>query len=202
MAKLLWEPTKEKIEKTNMFRFMKTVNEKYDQQFNRYPELWKWSVDNIPQFWEEMWDFGNIIASKPFDQAIDDVNKMPGAKWFPGARLNFAENLLRYRDDQTALVFRGEDQVHRSLTYAELYDEVARVAQSLRAWGLRSATGWWGSCPICPNRSSPCWPPPASEPPGLPAPPISASKGFWIASARSNPRCSLRPTATLSRAKN
>ncbi len=136
MAKLLWEPTKEKIEKTNMFRFMKTVNEKYDQQFTRYPELWKWSVDNIPQFWEEMWDFGNIIASKPFDKAIEDVNKMPGAKWFPGARLNFAENLLRYRDDQTALVFRGEDQVHRILTYAELYDEVARVAQSLRAMGV------------------------------------------------------------------
>ena len=136
MTKLLWTPAKEQIQQTNMYRFMSGINQKYAKNFTEYKELWQWSVENIPEFWEEMWDFGDIVASKPFDQAIDDATKMPGAKWFPGARLNFAENLLRFRDDQVALVFRGEDQVHRSLTYAELYDEVARVAHSLRSMGV------------------------------------------------------------------
>jgi acetoacetyl-CoA synthetase len=65
----------------------------------------------------------------PYEQVIDDATKMPGARWFTGARLNFAENLLRYRDDRLALVFRGEDRVRRTYTYAQLYDEVARVAR-------------------------------------------------------------------------
>ena len=136
MTKLLWTPAKEQIKKTNMYRFMTGINQKYNKNFTEYTELWQWSVENIPEFWEEMWTFADIIHSQPFDQVIDDVTKMPGAQWFPGARLNFAENLLRYRDDQTALIFRGEDQVRRSLTYAELYDEVARVAHSLRAMGV------------------------------------------------------------------
>ena len=133
MAKLLWKPSEEQIKKTNMYRFMAGVNKKYNKTFTDYKELWQWSVDDISEFWAEMWAFAGIIASEPFDQVIDDVNKMPGASWFSGARLNFAENLLQYRDDHTALGFRGEDQVNRRLTYAELYDEVARVAKSLRS---------------------------------------------------------------------
>jgi len=85
-----------------------------------------------------MWEFADIKASKPYDQVIDDVTRMPGAKWFSGARLNFAENLLRYRDDQVALIFKGEDHDSTTMTYSELYDEVAAVAKSLKEAGVQA----------------------------------------------------------------
>ena len=75
---------------------MEVINERHDQNFTEYGSLYQWSIENIPDFWASMWDFAGIKASRPFRQVIDDVTKMPGAKWFSGARLNFAENLLRY----------------------------------------------------------------------------------------------------------
>lgn len=136
MGKLLWQPSAAKISTTNMFRFMNVVNEKYEHSFSEYAELYQWSVDNIADFWETFWDFANIKASVPYEQVINDVTQMPGAKWFTGARLNFAENLLRYRDEKTALIFKGEDQPVTRMTYAQLYDEVARVAKSMKAAGV------------------------------------------------------------------
>ena len=130
MAECLWKPSEDRIRNTNMFRFMTTVNEKYGKPFADYPALYEWSIDHIADFWETFWDFAGIIHSRSYDRVVDDPGKMPGAQWFSGARLNFAENLLRYRDDRTALVFRGEDAVRRTMTYAELYDAVARVAVS------------------------------------------------------------------------
>ena len=132
MAKLIWKPTEEQIKKTNMFRFMNFINETYKQNFNEYATLYNWSIENISDFWAAFWEFADIVHSKPYDQVIDDVSKMPGAKWFSGAELNFAENLLRYRDDRVALIFKGEGQPSTRLTYAQLYDEVARLAKSLR----------------------------------------------------------------------
>ncbi|MBW2646043.1 MAG: acetoacetate--CoA ligase [Deltaproteobacteria bacterium] len=137
MAKRLWKPSEERIKNTNMYRFMNFINEKYNCNFTEYSHLYQWSIENIPEFWVAMWEFSDIKASKHYDQIIDDIAKMPGARWFSGARLNFAENLLRYRDDRTALIFRGEDQVADTMTYGELYDEVARVAKSLRAAGVQ-----------------------------------------------------------------
>jgi acetoacetyl-CoA synthetase len=83
-----------------------------------------------------MWGYGDIIYSEHYKEVVDDLTKMPGAKWFSGARLNYAENLLRFRDNKIALVFQGEDQQVRSLTYAELYDAVARLAHALREAGV------------------------------------------------------------------
>jgi len=136
MAKLLWKPSEVQIKNSNMYRFMGIVNEKYRQNFNEYAPLYDWSIENIAEFWATMWDFADIIASKPYEQVIDDVGKMPGAGWFPGARLNFAENLLRYRDDRVALIFKGEGQASTRMTYAELYDEVARLARALKDAGV------------------------------------------------------------------
>ncbi len=136
MAKLLWKPTEEQIQSSNMYRFMNFINEKYNQEFDDYAPLYKWSIDNIPDFWAAMWEFADIIVSKPYTAVIDDVSKMPGAKWFDGARLNFAENLLRYRDDRVALIFKGEGQPATRMTYAELYAEVARVAMALKDCGV------------------------------------------------------------------
>jgi len=151
MSKLLWKPSEDQIKKTNLFAFMSVVNQKYNTNFTDYNELWQWSVNNIPEFWSQMWNFADIISSQPFNQVIDNVNKMPGAKWFSGARLNFAENLLRYRDDQTALVFLGENQVNRRLTYKMLYDEVARLAKSLREAGVQSGDRVAGFMPNMPE---------------------------------------------------
>jgi len=150
MAKLLWQPSEEQIKNSNMYRFMNVVNEKYHQNFSDFAPLYQWSIENIADFWETMWEFADIIASKPYDQVIDDDTKMPGARWFTGARLNFAENLLRYRDDRIALIFKGEAQESIKMTYAELYDEVARLANGLKAAGVQSGDRVVGFMPNMP----------------------------------------------------
>ena len=151
MAKLLWTPSDERIKGTNMYRFMNFINEKYNKKFSEYKHLYEWSIENIPDFWVSLWEFADIKASKQFDQVIDDLNKMPGAKWFSGARLNFAENLLHYRDDQIALIFKGEEQESTSITYAQLYDEVARVAKSLKEAGVQVGDRVVGFMPNMPE---------------------------------------------------
>jgi len=134
-----------------MYRFMNAINEKHQKEFSTYSELHKWSIDHIPEFWEAMWDFADIIASQKADRVVDDLEKMPGARWFPGARLNFAENLLRYRDERTALIFNGESQVSKKMTYAQLYDEVARIADSLRNAGIKPGDRIVGFMPNMPE---------------------------------------------------
>jgi acetoacetyl-CoA synthetase len=151
MAKLLWTPSDERIKGTNMYRFMNFINEKYNKKISEYKYLYEWSIENITDFWVSLWEFADIKASKQFDQVIDDLNKMPGAKWFSGARLNFAENLLHYRDDQIALIFKGEEQESTSITYAQLYDEVARVAKSLKEAGVQVGDRVVGFMPNMPE---------------------------------------------------
>jgi acetoacetyl-CoA synthetase len=149
--KLLWLPSQERIDSMNMKRFMNFVNKKYNKDFDVYESLYNWSVTNISYFWGSIWGFTEISASQTYDEVIDDVNKMPGASWFPGAKLNFAENLLRYRDDQTALIFKGEDEERREITYEQLYDQVARLAASLKAFGVRPGDRVVGFMPNMPE---------------------------------------------------
>ncbi|MDR3632052.1 MAG: acetoacetate--CoA ligase [Desulfocapsaceae bacterium] len=136
MLQPLWKPSEQRIRASNMYRFMQQVNRTWGTDHSDYPSLYRWSVENIALFWAQMWDYAGIKASRGYDQVIDDPAKMPGARWFSGCRLNFAENLLCCRDDRTALIFRGEDRVRRTLTYAELYRAAARLASSLRAAGI------------------------------------------------------------------
>ncbi len=137
MKSPLWEPSDERIKNANMTRFIQFVNQKYKKSFKSYDDLYQWSIDSISDFWAAMWDFAEIKASRKYDQVIDDLEKFPGAKWFPGAKLNFAENLLRYRDDRLAFLFRGETKKSARMTYAELYSSVARLAASLREMGIK-----------------------------------------------------------------
>jgi acetoacetyl-CoA synthetase len=132
MRKPLWTPSKERVKQANVTRFISLANEKYGLQIDSYDQLYRWSIEKIPEFWEAMWRFGEIKASRKYDVVVDDLRKFPGAKWFVGARLNFAENLLKYRDDHVALIFRGETQKSARMTYTELYDSVARLAEPLR----------------------------------------------------------------------
>ena len=136
MAKPLWKPGKEQKENSNISKFIAEVNKRHNLGIGDYDELYNWSIKTIPDFWATVWDFTGIRASKGYDTIVDDVAKMPGARWFGGSRLNFAENLLKYRDERTALVFRGETQRTAKMSYAELYDMVARMARSLRQLGV------------------------------------------------------------------
>lgn len=151
MGNLLWQPSEAQIRSTTMYRFMTLINERYGTAFDDYDGLYQWSIDHISEFWKEMWEFAAVKASAPYRRVVDDADKMPGARWFEGARLNFAENLLRYRDDRPALVFRGEDRVRRVLTYAQLYDEVARLAKALKNAGVTAGDRVAGFVPNMPE---------------------------------------------------
>lgn len=134
----LWEPSEERIKNANVTRFIEFINQKHSLAVKDFKDLYQWSVEKREDFWASVWEFCGVIASKPYDVVLEDSPTMIGAKWFIGARLNFAENLLKYRDDQTALVFRGEGQQTVRVTYAELYDQVARMAKSLKDAGVQA----------------------------------------------------------------
>ena len=151
MAELLWKPSEEQIKKSNMYRFMNFINERFGKNFKEYEPLHQWSIDNISDFWGAFWEFAEVIHSKSYDQVVDDAAKMPGAHWFTGAELNFAENLLRFRDERVALIFKGEDQPSKRMTYAQLYDEVARLAKSLRDLGIQPGDRVVGFMPNMPE---------------------------------------------------
>ncbi|MBI5568514.1 MAG: acetoacetate--CoA ligase [Desulfomonile tiedjei] len=132
----LWEPSRERIEQANITRFIKFVNDKFALNLAGYHALYDWSIDRREDFWASVWEFGQIVASKPYTKVLQDSPSMIGAKWFIGAELNFAQNLLRFRDDRVAIVFKGEGQELVRITYAELYDRVARLAKALRDAGV------------------------------------------------------------------
>lgn len=147
----LWQPSEPRIKNTNMYRFMTLVNERFNKKFTEYTDLWEWSVENLEDFWSTAWEFLDIKASVPYTKAIDNPDKMPGAKFFTNSKLNFAQNLLQFRNDRPALVFRGEDSVRRTLTYNQLYDEVAKTAASLRAMGISKGDRVVGFVPNMPE---------------------------------------------------
>jgi len=151
MGRLLWAPSDDRIKASNLYRFMDFVNKKDGKSFDDYASLYEWSTTDIAAFWSDIWDFIDVKASKRFDKPIEEPIQMPGTKWFPGARLNFAENLLRFRDDSTALVFKGEDHPVRKMSYGKLYDEVARVAKSLKAAGVKEGDRVVGFMPNMPE---------------------------------------------------
>ncbi len=138
MSKLLWKPSEERRKHANITKFIDLINKKYNLSINSYKQLYNWSIENISDFWACMWEFGEIIAQKGYNKVVDDLNEFPGTKWFEGAKLNFAENLLRYRDGNIAFVFKDENHKSVKTTYSELYNTVARLAIPLREMGIGS----------------------------------------------------------------
>ncbi|MGV9205946.1 MAG: acetoacetate--CoA ligase [Promethearchaeia archaeon] len=137
VRKLLWKPSEEWINQSEILKFIEFVSEKYGLVIKTYDELYFWSIGHIPEFWEAAWEYFDIIASDSYEQVVDDLKKFPGARWFTGAKLNFAENLLRYDDEQLAFIFQGENKITKKMTYAELNKEVARLSLSLRNLGVQ-----------------------------------------------------------------
>ncbi|MHA1167564.1 MAG: acetoacetate--CoA ligase [Candidatus Hodarchaeales archaeon] len=138
MSKKLWEPTEEIVKDSNTSKLINFINKRFDLSIDSYKQLYSFSVDNIPDFWEAMWEFGKVIASRNYDKVVEDLSVFPGTKWFPGAKLNYAENLLRYNDDQTAFIFRDETQKISRITYNDLHLQVAKLSKSLRELGVQA----------------------------------------------------------------
>jgi acetoacetyl-CoA synthetase len=137
MSEPIWQPSRQRIEQANMTAFARTVARSHGKDLVDYGQLRTWSVDDRAAFWQALWDFADIKASRGCDRVLVDGERMPGARWFVGAELNFAENLLRYRDHRLAIIALSEDGKRHALSYAELYDEVAMLAAALKAEGVR-----------------------------------------------------------------
>ena len=116
-----------------------------------FASFYGWSVDQSETFWRAFWEWSEIIGDGPGEVTLQDADKMPGATFFPEARINFAENLLRRRDDSDAIVFRAEDKVERRLSHRELYETVARLAQALREEGVQTGDRVAGFMPNMPE---------------------------------------------------
>ncbi len=137
MSKLLWKPSASRAESTQLHHFL-ALQRQAGVPVADYESLHAWSVAQPAEFWAALWSFAEIRHSTGYDAVVDDPIRMPGARWFSGAKLNFAENLLRYRDAQDALVFYGEGQSEpERLSYANLYRAVARAARALRELGIQ-----------------------------------------------------------------
>jgi len=149
--KPIWQPSRQRVEAANLTGFIRAVEDEWRIPIGDYPTLYRWSIEEPEQFWTSLWSFVGVSCAERGTCVLRDGDRMPGARWFPEARLNFAENLLRRRDDTPALIFRGEDRVARSLSFAELYSAVSRLRQQLQAWGVRAGDRVAGILPNMPE---------------------------------------------------
>ena len=136
--KKLWEPSARAIEEAQVTQFARAVIRKRKLDANSYAEFYDWSVENPEEFWGEVWDACGVIASRKGGTVLVDGDKMPGARWYPEARLNIAENLMRRGDRGDAFVLWDENGPSRRVSYADLTSDVSRAAQALQALGLRA----------------------------------------------------------------
>jgi acetoacetyl-CoA synthetase len=139
---LLWKPSAERIARANLTDFARRISAQTGAAFPDYASLWRWSNDNSEAFWRAVWDYAGVIGVRG-ERTLVDRDRMPGAKWFPDARLNFAENLLARSTAGSgadaagdALVFRGEDKLEQRVSHAELVATTSRVAAALKALGV------------------------------------------------------------------
>ena len=130
----MWTPSPERVERSNMTRYLRWLRERRGLQFGSYDELWRWSVDDLDAFWASIWDFFEVGGPAPSPAVAE--RRMPGASWFPGAALNHAELSLRRQDDHPALLFGDETGELGTVSYAELGRRVAAVAAGLRRLGV------------------------------------------------------------------
>ncbi|MBT8342714.1 MAG: acetoacetate--CoA ligase [Desulfatitalea sp.] len=135
--RVLWQPSTQRITASNMAAFMKMVNKRFGLHNESYGDLYQWSVDHIPQFWETFLQFSNIQFKTSYTAVVDDLGAMPGARWFEGATLNFAEQLLAHRDEQTAIIACCEHRPPVRISHAQLYAQVRRLALALQRQGIQ-----------------------------------------------------------------
>jgi acetoacetyl-CoA synthetase len=131
----LWRPGAERIAAARLSSFMAAVNSRWHVGCSDYASLWRWSVAQPEAFWTSVWEECQVIGKRG-TTVLEHGDRMPGARWFPQASVNYAENLLRRRDDADALIFWGEDKLRRRLSHGDLYAQVSRCAQALKTAGV------------------------------------------------------------------
>ena len=151
MTTALWTPSEDQINNANITAFTKDIEDKWDISLPDYTSLHDFSISQMDKFWDSFWDFANIKANHKGDRILINDQKMIDAEFFPDAKLNFAENLLLRRDNSNALVFWSEDKIKRHMSWAELYDLTSRLAQALRAEGIKSGDVVAGFIPNMPE---------------------------------------------------
>ncbi len=150
MESPLWKPSPQRIAAANISTFMRHVAASGGPDCGDYDALYRWSVGKPAEFWNAVWDFCGVIGERG-TSVLEHADRMPGARWFPGARLNYAENLLQRDGDEDAIVFRGENRVASRVSFRELRHEVSRLAQALRAAGIRPGDRVAGYLPNLPG---------------------------------------------------
>ncbi len=137
-ATRLWSPTPDRVAKANLTAFAARLGARHGVDLSTYDALWRWSIDHKWDFWCEVWDEAGVIGERG-ETVLVDADRMPGARWFPDARLNFAQNLLERKrpdDESDALVFWGEDKIERRLTHLELHALASRASRAFAAHGI------------------------------------------------------------------
>src|SRR5437867_1040754 len=133
----LWEAGEDVKREANITRYMQWLKSEKGLSFQTRDELWQWSVDSLEDFWASLWEYFHIKASSPYSEVLVE-RKMPGAKWFPGARLNYAEHVFRNAtSSRPAVLFRSERHHLVEVSWSELYEKVGAVAHALRAMGVQ-----------------------------------------------------------------
>ena len=151
MKTAIWEPSDERKNNSQMMDYIHFINKKFSFSFTNYDELYNWSINKNQDFWLSFWEYSKVIEHKPCTRVVDDIKKMPGAKWFDGCTLNFAENLLRFRDNKIAIQFYREDGPQQTLTYNQLYLKVSHLASSMRKMGVLKGDRVAGFLPNVPE---------------------------------------------------
>ncbi|MCE3230448.1 MAG: acetoacetyl-CoA synthetase [Alphaproteobacteria bacterium] len=151
MTTILWRPSPKHVQEANITRFMKKIREDYGLPILRYDDLYTFSIDHPEKFWKAVWSFCGVIAERQGDRFLVGAETIETAKFFPDARLNFAENLLRRRDEAIAVTFYGEDRVFQKLTFQDLYQQTAKLADTFKKWGVQPGDRVAGYLPNMPQ---------------------------------------------------
>jgi len=151
LSQILWQPSQAQIDASNMTRLMQLLAAKHGVDLDDYVSLHRYSVAHMDDFWRAVVGYADVIGDGFDGPVIKHPDRMPGAMFFPGASLNYAENLLRHRGAGDAIVFRGEDKASARLSHDDLYAQVSKLAQALRALGLSPGDRVCGYLPNLPE---------------------------------------------------
>lgn len=146
----LWVPTPDRVQNAEITAFMNHINKVYSVTCSDYADLWKWSVNNAESFWTEIWRYFDIIGDRG-DTVLNEPDKMIGGQFFPDSKINYAENMLRRRDDKTAIIFRDETGGEQQLSFANLYDRVSLWQQAMIKQGVGEGDRVAGYMPNMPE---------------------------------------------------
>ncbi len=149
--KVLWRPSRKIKEESNLNQFIKNFVDEFKNQSNvKYEELWKWSIEKPEKFWDSIWDYSNVLGEKG-EILLKDKDKMPGARFFPNAKLNYTENVLKNKNEPLAIISEREDGLKSKISTLELKDKVLKLAGWLKENGISKGDRVCAYMPNCPE---------------------------------------------------